>query len=84
MKLSIKIITKMELPDKFNENEKSGIKLEKNNDDVIYGSLSAQTLNAEFLMMILNFITFVGETSFGELMTIIFFSESVLHKKTRA
>ena len=35
-------------------------------------------------MMILNFITFVGETSFGELMTIIFFSESVLHKKTRA
>lgn len=40
MKLSIKIITKMELPDKFNENEKSGIKLEKNNDDVIYGSLT--------------------------------------------
>ena len=32
-------------------------------------------------MMILNFTTFVGETSFGALMNIIFFSESLSQKK---
>lgn len=35
-------------------------------------------------MMMLNFTTFASETSFGELMTIIFFSESLSQKKNQS
>ena len=34
--------------------------------------------------MMLNFTTFASETSFGELMTIIFFSESLSQKKNQS